>query len=99
MFGDIPVLTRQYQLHNIQSTAPDGLWPEPVRNFCNNLIVERHCDLIVVDDERYNGAGATPEMENCRLDLLTKHKDLATALISRGFAKLIHEDNSERISF
>lgn len=100
MFGDIPVLGRAYKLHNVQSS---GKCLKKASKFCNDLITnsklnQRHSNLTIIDDERYDGAGATPEMENCRLNLLTKHKDLATALISRGFAKLIHEDNSERIS-
>ncbi|XP_055316660.1 RING finger protein 17 [Sitodiplosis mosellana] len=92
-FGDIPALTRQYQLHNIQPTTSNGLWPDHVRNFCSMLIVERHCDLIVIDDNQSNGAEATQEVESCRLDLLTKHKDLATALIKNGHAQLIFDDD------
>lgn len=93
MFGDIPILIRHYQLHNIQSSTADGFWPDYVQNFCTDLIVERHCDLIVIDDQHTNGA--IPDVEYCHLNLMSKHKDLATALISRGYAKLVDKPNSE----
>lgn len=96
MFGDIPVLTRQYQLPYIQPTTSDGLWPEHVRNFCSDLIVERHCDLVIIDGP--NGAEAASEVENCRLDLLTRDRDLATALITRGYAKPAHPVNGVNYS-
>lgn len=89
MFGDIPILSRRYQLHNIQPATETGLWPEHVRNFCIYLVINKHCNLDVIDKRSANGTNDEPEM--CRLDLLTKHKDLATALIACGYAKCIKE--------
>lgn len=99
-FGDIPILARQYQLYNIQPNTSNGLWPEHVRNYCTNLIIEHHCDLVIIghDDDRSDEAAAvTPDVEYCRLDLLTKDKDLASALLARDYARLIHHDD-EHIS-
>lgn len=89
MFGDIPILSRQYKLHNIQPTTETGIWPEHVRDFCIALAHDKHCNLVVIDKRSANGTHDGIEM--CRLDLLTKHKDLASALIARGYATYIDE--------
>ncbi|XP_031630084.1 uncharacterized protein LOC116345129 [Contarinia nasturtii] len=86
MFGDIPSLAHQYQLHNIELTT----WPDHVRDYCNQLVLDKHCDLTVIEADRNADAQGTSEVEYCKLDLLNKHKDLATALIKCGYARLIN---------
>ena len=87
MFGNIPVLSRLYQLENIRPLNGNEWWPEEVREFCSETVVERQCNLIVTDP--------SPELKShdeqtlCKLEIFTKDKDLASALVTRGMADWI----------
>lgn len=95
MFGDIPALARQFKLHNIESTTSDGSWPDYVRDFCNHIVLQKHCDLTVIEDDQQAASQKTAEVESCVLGIITgfgaKYRDLASALIRRKFARKIHE--------
>lgn len=87
MFGNIPVLLRLYQLDNIRPTTGKGLWPDKVRDFCTETVVERQCNLIVTDQSFASKSHEEPTL--CKLEMFTKEKDLASALVSRGWADWI----------
>lgn len=87
MFGDIPVLSRLYQLDNIRSKSEDGLWPDYVREFCGDLVVERQCNVIVTDHLYTTKSPDQPTL--CKLEIFTRDRDLATALVTREMADWI----------
>lgn len=97
MFGDVPALSHQYQLHNICSASVDGLWTEAAQSFCMKLIIEKHCDLEVVK-ERSSCDDESPQIDSCRLESLSKYKDVASTLVSYGHARFIEDPSEEPIS-
>lgn len=90
MFGNIPVLARLYQLHNIGPLDANGLWPENARQFCTELVVEKQCNLIVIQAPPTESS-STFDIETCKLEIFNKHKDLASALVANNFARWIVE--------
>lgn len=98
MFGDIPILMRMYMLHNIEPLSENGYWPEGTRDQCVELIIEKQCHLEVMEEKTTIGKPEDQytheEYDKCRLGLFNKHKDLATVLVARGFAKYIEEPSS-----
>lgn len=99
-FGNIPALARKYHLYNIKPIASNGLWSEKAVKWCNDFffnkyVKQRRCDLIVIDRDDNEATAATIQcIETCRIELFTKDKDLGTALISRGYAQLIHQEDN-----
>lgn len=89
MFGDIPILSQQFQLHNIQPATGNGLWPLEAQQFCIKLTIERQCDLEVI--ERSSNDNEASQVDTCRLKLFNKYRDLAFALVTHGHAKFINE--------
>lgn len=87
MFGNIPVLSRLYQLDNIRPLSENGLWPDDARDVCSEIVVERQCNLIVTDHSPASKSADEPTL--CKLEIFTKDKDLASALVSRGMADWI----------
>lgn len=96
MFGDIPVLTRLYQLDNIRSVTENGLWPEKVRNFCTETVVDRQCHLTITESDWTEKPHSEPTL--CKLEVFTREKDLASALVSRGLAEWIQKPNDTTAS-
>lgn len=88
MFGNIPVLARQYQLHNIRPLNADGIWTDHARQFCINLVVEKQCNLLVMNEPPTESSAAY-EIETCKLEIFTKQKDLASALVMNNLADWI----------
>lgn len=84
MFQDIPMLSRQYKLANVRPKDGSHVWPEQVRDYITQLIVAKQCNLVPLGQPFRD---ASMEMEMCHLKIFTKYNDLATALISRGFAE------------
>lgn len=89
MFGDIPVLTRLFQLDKIRPLTENGLWPDEVVQYCSEAVVERQCNLIITDHQSYD------EPILCKLEMFTRDKDLATALVTRGLADWIRSPMDE----
>lgn len=87
MFGDIPVLARLYALDNIKAPNDHEEWPEYVRDFCINTVVDKQCNLIVVEAESDTKSPDDPEF--CILEIFTKDKDLGNTLVTRGYAERI----------
>lgn len=87
MFGNIPVLSRLYQLDNIRSLAANGTWPAEVSTFCSMSVVEKQCNVIVIDDLAASKSPYDPTI--CKLEIFTKDKDLASALVANGLAQWI----------
>lgn len=94
MFGNIPVLSRLYQLDNVRPLSENGLWPEKVRDFCSETVVERQCNLIITDHSAESKSPDEPTL--CKLEMFTKDKDLATALVSRGMADWIRTSSIDK---
>lgn len=88
MFGDIPVLARLYALDNIKAPNEYEEWPEYVRDFCTNTVVDKQCNLIVT--EATQESKSTDDPETCILEIFTKDKDLGNALVKRQYAERIH---------
>lgn len=84
MFGNIPVLSRLYQLHNIRPLTDNGVWPDKVRYFCTESVVDRQCNLVITDQASASKSSDEPTL--CKLEMFNKDKDLASALVSRGMA-------------
>lgn len=93
MFGNIPVLSRLYQLDKIRPMTEHGLWPDDVREFCSEIVVERQCNLIVTDHSFASKSPDEPTL--CKLEIFTKDKDLASALVSRGMADWIRASSDK----
>lgn len=89
MFGNIPELSRLYQLDNVRPFTENGSWPDEVRAFCSETIVEHHCNVIVTDDLAASKAPGEPIL--CKLEIFTKDIDLASALVARKMADWIQK--------
>lgn len=87
MFGNIPVLSRLYQLDNIRPLAANETWPAEVSAFCSMSVVEKQCNVIVIDDLAASKSPYEPAI--CKLEIFTKDKDLASALVANGLAQWI----------
>lgn len=92
MFGNIPVLPQLYQLDNIRPLTEDGLWSEEVRDFCTDAVVGRQCNVIVTDPFPLK---SNDEPILCKLEMFTKDKDLASALVAYGLAEFIRSSAFE----
>lgn len=87
MFGNVPVLPRLYELDDIQPLTENGLWPDEVRDYCSEVVVEKQCNLIVTDPAPAIKAPDEPTL--CKLETFNNDLDLASALVSRGMADWI----------
>lgn len=94
MFGNIPVLSRLYQLDNIRPLTENGTWPEQTRKYCLANVVERHFNLIVTDDLAATKSHDEPTL--CKLELFTKDKDLASALVALKLAQWIRPITNDK---
>lgn len=92
------MLSRQYQLENIQPTKDAGIWPEHVRQYCSNTIIEKQCEVIVTANNLDGPATNGDEVELCTLEIFTADGDLGSALIKLGYAEPINAQSTEDIS-
>lgn len=90
MFGDIPVLSRRYQLENIQPPQGSEMWSEKARTFCSVTILEKHCEVVLSTEQQNEPLDGDEVVELCRLDIFNKDKDLASALINHGYAEPVN---------
>lgn len=87
MFGKIPVLPRLYELDNIRPVNENELWPDNVREYCSETVVEKQCHLIVTDDAPATKSPDEPIL--CKLEIFNHNHDLASELVSLGMAEWI----------
>lgn len=84
MFGNIPILARPYCLHNVKPI--DGVkWSARVLKFVDDTILERQCNIQVVNCSQIHD-----DEEECNIEIFTKDKTLQNALLTQKFAKLAH---------
>lgn len=85
MFGNIPILSRLYELDNIRSVDENGSWPKNIWVTCEEIIGKSHC-IVIVNDHLYT-TKAPDQPTLCKLEIFMRDRDLATALVTRGIAQ------------
>lgn len=89
MFGDIPVLSRRYQLANIQPPQGNVIWSERARALCSESL-DRHCEVVVSAEQLNEPLDGDEVVELCQLNIFTRDNDLASALINHGHAEPVN---------